>query len=32
LPSAWVPAIAGCLACIVVSAFAAWAIFERQEL
>jgi hypothetical protein len=31
-PSAWIPAIAGCLACIVASATAAWAVFRRQEL
>lgn len=31
-PTAWIPAIAGCLLCIVVSAAAAWAVFRRQEL
>ena len=31
-PTAWIPAIAGCLLCIVVPAAAAWAVFRRQEL
>lgn len=32
IPSSWFPAVAGSVACVVLSAVAAWAVFRRQEL
>ena len=32
IPSSWLPAVAGSVACVVLSAVAAWAVFRRQEL
>jgi len=32
VPATWMPAVVGSIACIVLSAAAAWAVFRRQEL